>query len=107
MFTVVTPISDSGHGWFKVSLEDFRIAQVANEISSYSYVDDKYIYLEEDCDFDVFHLACDRIGLKINWMPDVYHVGDSPIRQMRRYLAPVSKEKIKITITETRRFGFK
>ena len=81
----VTFISDSGHGWYRISLGEFHTAQVEDYISSYSYVDKTYIYLEEDCDFGVFHVACDRMGIGIKWMPDVFHKGESPIRLKERF----------------------
>ncbi len=81
----VTQISDSGHGWYKVSLEEFKGMKVDEFISSYSYVDKLYIYLEEDCDFPVFHVACGGKGIGIKWMADVFHKGDSPIRRKARF----------------------
>ena len=43
--------SDSGHGWLRVPLQDVQLAMLQGlKLTTYSYQDDKYAYLEEDLD---------------------------------------------------------
>jgi len=51
--------SDPAHGWLRVKLEDARRVPA---ISSYSYMDSTYAYLEEDCDLARF---CEFYGLEL------------------------------------------
>ena len=44
--------SDPGHGWLRVLKTE--IEPVKDKISSYSYMNGKYVYLEEDCDAAIF-----------------------------------------------------
>ena len=46
--------SDPGHGWLRVP--KVEIEPIKDKISSYSYENGKYVYLEEDCDAGVFML---------------------------------------------------
>jgi len=41
-----TFFTDPGHGWLRVQLDELD----GFEPSAYSYLDDTYAYLEEDCD---------------------------------------------------------
>ena len=41
-------------GWVEVSLVEIERLNLSNLISSSSYIDDKYIYLDEDLDFSFF-----------------------------------------------------
>lgn len=43
-------ISDPGHGWLKVPLHLLKEYNILSDVSNYSYKDDYYGYLEEDCD---------------------------------------------------------
>lgn len=45
-------IEDPGHGWLKVPKEIFL--QELSTASIYSYTNDEYIFLEEDCDLPQF-----------------------------------------------------
>jgi len=45
-------IEDPGHGWLKVPKEIFM--QELSAVSSFSYSDSNFIYLEEDCDLPQF-----------------------------------------------------
>jgi hypothetical protein len=59
-------ISDPGHGWLRVSWADFAAASddVKKSVSSYSYIDNKFIYLEEDCDAYLYLKdLCGRLGV--------------------------------------------
>ena len=41
---------DPGHGWIAVNREEVLALGLAGKISSYSYQDNLFVYLEEDCD---------------------------------------------------------
>lgn len=44
--------TDPGHGWLRVPLTELE--PIKNKISACSYMNDKYAYLEEDCDASKF-----------------------------------------------------
>ncbi len=46
--------SDQSHGWLKVLQSELESLGIAEKISKYSYTNDKYVYLEEDCDATLF-----------------------------------------------------
>ena len=50
-------ISDPGHGWLEVPRAELDSLGIAHKISEYSYQKGELAYLEEDCDFAVFHAA--------------------------------------------------
>jgi DNA repair protein RadC len=54
--------TDGGHGWLKVPLEELATLNIKDKITGYSYIDDKFAYLEEDLDMGVFLTA-----LGIGW----------------------------------------
>lgn len=43
-------ISDAGHGWLEVPVGEVRGLGIEDEISKYSYINEDYVYLEEDVD---------------------------------------------------------
>ena len=45
---------DPGHGWLRVPLAELE--PIKDQISSYSYINGNYAYLEEDCDAGKFML---------------------------------------------------
>lgn len=49
-------ISDPGHGWLRVPFEDVLASPALSSISEFSFIDDdeRYAYLEEDCDATVY-----------------------------------------------------
>jgi hypothetical protein len=60
-------ISDPGHGWLRVSVEDLRAAGVDNNISDYSFLSPawasvRYAYLEHDSDAPIFLNALKNLG---------------------------------------------
>lgn len=76
---------DGGHGWLAVPLDDVKYSGA--DISVYSYMDDNFAYLEEDCDVMAF---IDAIGGKevFDQYYDVvsrYDGCSSPIRNMDSY----------------------
>jgi len=46
--------SDSGHGWAKVKITELKKLNLLDKISSFSYVNGDYAFLEEDCDLSVY-----------------------------------------------------
>lgn len=47
--------SDPGHGWLAVSIKNFfAVGAKLEDVSNYSYVRGKTLYLEEDCDAAIF-----------------------------------------------------
>jgi hypothetical protein len=51
--------TDAGHAWLEVHYAHLEALGVAHRISRYSYRDGDTVYLEEDCDADVFFEAAD------------------------------------------------
>lgn len=75
-------ISDPGHAWLRVSLKELFESGVAHKISRYSYLENEYVYLEEDCDATIFLQA---IGMTENNFSEARSQGDSFIRSFCRY----------------------
>lgn len=50
-------ISDPGHGWLRVPKSVIKSMGIADKITHYSYMSEKYVYLEEDCDCTMFFRA--------------------------------------------------
>jgi len=44
--------NDPGHGWLRVHHDE--IEPIKDKISSFSYVTSRFVYLEEDCDAQIF-----------------------------------------------------
>jgi hypothetical protein len=92
--------SDPGHGWLQVSINLANKLGIESKISGYSYMDNKYYYLEEDCDFSLF---LDSLGLDyqnelskvfISLIPENYTNNRSPIRSKQNYQYTVPKVSI-------------
>lgn len=49
--------SDPGHGWAKVSKKELVKLGIANEISSFSYENGDFAFLEEDSDLEKYIMA--------------------------------------------------
>lgn len=73
---------DAAHGWLKVPRS--IIPELRFPISSYSYMDDEYVYLEEDLDAQQFLDAADKANCTINII-DIHDGLSSPIRNLPRY----------------------
>jgi hypothetical protein len=50
----ITNFSDGGHSWFSVKRKLLIELDILNQISSYSYQKGTMVYLEEDCDWQIF-----------------------------------------------------
>lgn len=53
----LTYIADPGHGWLRVPLVDIATLGVETTISSCSFIDSRYAYLEEDADAAIYLAA--------------------------------------------------
>ena len=58
-------IEDPGHGWLRAPLVAIAALGIENEISACSFIDDRFAYLEEDCDYAVFIGACSSQGVAL------------------------------------------
>jgi hypothetical protein len=80
--------SDAGHGWLEVDLQELVSLGVASAISRYSYIKQTEngikVYLEEDCDTQVFHGAMAKSGIEYS-VTGIDHGWNSPIRNYRRF----------------------
>jgi hypothetical protein len=45
---------DAGHGWGRVFRTDLRDLNILQDITSFSYQKNRYVYLEEDCDLSTY-----------------------------------------------------
>lgn len=55
--TKLTFIADPGHGWLRVPLVDIAALGLETAISSYSFIDGHFTYLEEDADAAIYMKA--------------------------------------------------
>lgn len=76
-------IEDSGHGWVKVPKPLLMDLEIYKDISSFSYEKDNYVYLEEDCDYSLFHHAMKRFELEYT-TTSVYIDGYCYVRNLGR-----------------------
>ena len=56
-------ISDPGHGWLKVPRSEVNSLGIGPKVSSCSYEQGDYVYLEEDCDAGRYISHCNPCGL--------------------------------------------
>ena len=78
-------ISDSGHGWLKVRHSELKELGIQDKISSYSYSNGVWAYLEEDCDVDVLINAIggiDKLDIRVDYID-----GHCYVREYNRYPA--------------------
>lgn len=61
----VTFYSDSGHGWCKAPLSLVKSLGIAEDISTYSYVRNAHVYLEEDRDASIFFKALKEKNVEV------------------------------------------
>jgi len=82
MVKTFTFYSDEGHGWLKVTRAMIDSLGVAELISPYSYQKDDFVYLEEDCDAEVFLVAYKR---KYGLSPHFRDIHSGRNRRIRNY----------------------
>ena len=72
--------TDPGHGWLEVPKSMLVDLDISSQISSCSYMNTDYVYLEEDCDCTVFVKAAESNGYVLNVKEQ--HKEVTPIRNM-------------------------
>ena len=76
---------DPGHGWLAVPIKELKQLGIWEKITVYSYMDEQFVYLEEDQDMDTF---LNTIGISVEatrtwWVENVERVWpDSPRSKM-------------------------
>ncbi len=70
--THLTFISDPGHGWLCIPLADIATLGIEEDISPYSFINGRFAYLEEDCDYTVFVEACKAQDIPLPEIRDQY-----------------------------------
>ena len=78
-------ITDPGHGWLEVPRAELDALGIAHKISLYSYQRDDMAYLEEDCDFAVFHAAKEAAGQPVKY--NELHQENTFVRNLPRFEA--------------------
>lgn len=79
-------ISDPGHAWLEVPRQLLHDFGIEYDISSFSYVQGKTAYLEEDCDADIFIKAFKAEMPDVELVFKEVHISiDSQIRSYRSY----------------------
>lgn len=78
--------SDGSHGWLRAPRDLIKQLGVKEKISGYSYMNDQYVYLEEDCDIMAVLSAIPESGRKafMALVPETYH-HQSPVRNFPHY----------------------
>jgi hypothetical protein len=88
--------TDSGHGWLQVDKKALKLFNIEHLISSYSYDDGVFVYLEEDCDAPLFlqHFYGkdewwndEQHKLHYRSIPNYEYSGDAPCRSYPSYKA--------------------
>ncbi|NKQ34154.1 MAG: hypothetical protein HF973_00890 [Chloroflexi bacterium] len=68
----LTFIFDPGHGWLRVPLAVIAALGIEGDISECSFIDGRFAYLEEDCDYAVFAEACNAQNIPLPEIRDRY-----------------------------------
>ena len=77
--------TDPGHGWLEVPRALLHELNIAEKISAYSYQRGDSVYLEEDCDYFLFHQAMKKAGREYQTADINEPRADSFIRDLPRY----------------------
>jgi len=79
--------ADPGHAWAKVSKKELVKLGIANEISSFSYENGDFAFLEEDCDLEKYIMALRAKGIEYKFKEN--HANrQSKIRNYYHYSKP-------------------
>ena len=97
--------SDSAHGWLKVSIKSLFELNLQNKISGYSYMNNKYAYLEEDADATLYINEQKKKGIQIKLNQRNSFI--SKIRNYDRYNRRHIKNMVAIPLIETINMNFK
>ena len=82
--------ADPGHGWLKVGIGTLSKAGIVPDISSFSYVKGRNVFLEEDCDATRFVNAMEKLGVRVEVK---YHSTDK--RSKIRGYASATPERLR------------
>jgi hypothetical protein len=83
----ITVYADPGHAWAKVSKKELIKLGIADDISSCSYENGDFAFLEEDCDLEKYILALRAKGIAYKFKEN--HTNrQSRIRNYYHYLRP-------------------
>lgn len=85
MQTVFRSYSDPGHGWAKVPKKLLRELQIADKITTHSYMRGEFAFLEEDCDLSTFHKAMEARGITPKYKGSCTAYARSKIRSYSFY----------------------
>jgi hypothetical protein len=80
-------ISDPGHGWLEVPRGLLEVLGIQDQITGYSYINNGYVYLEEDLDMSTFVRALKANNSSIELELDEVYQERTAIRDYDRYLA--------------------
>lgn len=84
----ITIYTDPSHGWVKVTIKELIKLNIADKISTYSYIRSNakyaYAYLEEDCDLSLYLKALDDKGIRYKFKT-LHTNKSSKIRSYSRY----------------------
>ena len=58
----ITVYADPGHAWAKVSKSDKAFQAIKDKVSSFSYMTETHVFLEEDCDLMLYVEQLIRMG---------------------------------------------
>ena len=80
--------SDPGHGWLHVPRRELDVLNIADKVSHCSYQNGMTVYLEEDCDVQLYLDARKADGRPMDMDADVTfkNVERTPIRNYRPYV---------------------
>ena len=76
---------DQGHGWLCVKIAELEALDIADKITSYSYMRKQSAYLEEDTDLTTYINALKERGIELEIVNGKIHNGNHPIRRDRPY----------------------
>lgn len=63
-------IYDCGHSWLQVSKKEMARIGFLGKTTGFSFEDDDFVYLEEDCDLTTFIKMKEKIGEVVEWEDD-------------------------------------
>ena len=73
--------TDPSHGWLQVPMALLERLNIVDKISEFSYKAAGYAFLEEDCDWTVFHYAMQKHGIEYT----VDHIHTDKVSIIRQY----------------------
>lgn len=80
--------SDSAHGWAKVSINEIKDLGIEKDITTYSYMTNDSVYLEEDCDLSLYINAIKKQygdDIDVNFVEHKSRVDENGLSCIRDY----------------------